>query len=132
MMRGTVGAIRATLLLAATLFLAVPVRAIVIEDVVKHHPLVALVNSWSVSVPTPAPDAEATLNATDSSLPEGAAELPVPAGTNVSPDNFTVEVVPLRLPDLPTSVVFVFYLLGALVFYTLLVLVAQPGPAEYS
>jgi len=28
-------------------------------------------------------------------------------------------------------VAFALYLVGALVFYTLLVLIAQPGPAEY-
>lgn len=130
-MRGTFGAMGAVVLLV-TLLCAMPARAIVIEEVVKHHPLVVFMGEWRGAVQAPTPDAKTTLSPSDNSLPTGAAGWLMPTGATVSPDNMTVEVVPLRIPDLPGSVVFVLYLLGALVFYTLLVLVAQPSPAEYS
>lgn len=98
-----------------------PASAVVIEDIVANHPLVSLVNSWSqplsgeslVSQP-PAQTAGVTTN-----------------DVTVAPDNMTVEVLPVRLPSIPPAVVFLIYLVGALVFYTLLVLVAQPSPMEY-
>lgn len=110
--------------LAATWLPALPAKAIVIEDLLAQHPLVTLLNSWDAS--GQAMRSNASVTATDP-----ARLMSEETGAVVSPDNMTVEVVPLRLPDLPTYAVFVIYLIGALVFYTLLVLVAQPGPAEY-
>jgi len=123
-MRGTLGAIAAAALVAA-LLLTTRAQAITIEDVVKHHPFIVFANSWNLS-------GQAVQSAPTNLPSEGSPSLPMPAGAPVSPDDMTVEVVPVRLPDLPASVVFALYLLGALVFYTLLVLVAQPSPAEYS
>lgn len=122
-MWGKVGAM-GLVVLAVGWLLASPAKAIVIEDLLAQHPLVTLLNSWDAS--GQAMRSNASVTATDP-----ARLMSEETGAVVSPDNMTVEVVPLRLPDLPTYAVFVIYLIGALVFYTLLVLVAQPGPAEY-
>ncbi len=130
MMRGKVGALWAVILLG-TLVLALPARAIVIEDLVTHHPLVAFVSSWGASADESRTNPPTTASGDDSLLSPELRNLPVATGTAVSTDNTTVEVVPIRFPRLPASVVFALYLAGALVFYTLLILVAQPSPAEY-
>lgn len=125
-MRKTIGAVGGIMLFAVLGFV-LPARAVVIEDVVKNHPLIAFLNSWS----TPA---EATPSGTFSQagdISEGLGALSTATSPVVSPDDMTVEIVPIRLPKLPAQVVFALYLIGALVFYTLLVLIAQPGPAEY-
>lgn len=122
-MWGRIGAIGVAVL-AATWLLALPAKAIVIEDLFAQHPLIALVNSWDEPGQTTRSNALVTVAAPTQLMSEG-------TGTVVSPDNLTVEIVPIRLPDLPSYVVFVIYLVGALVFYTLLVLMAQPGPIEY-
>jgi len=101
---------------------ALPAQAIVIEEVVKHHPLVVFVNSLNSA---------AILSTGESSDSAFGTPLEVTSPA-VAPDDMTVEVVPLRLPELPAQVVFSLYLLGALVFYTLLVLIAQPGLPEHS
>jgi hypothetical protein len=120
---GAVGVI----LLFAMLGVVLPGRAAVIEDIVKNHPLFTLLNSWH----TPAE----TIPSATLSNAEGAAVgvegLSATHSPAVSPDNMTVEIVPIRLPTLPAHVAFALYLVGALIFYTLLVLIAQPGPAEY-
>lgn len=128
-MKGKIGAIGAVVLLAA-LITAMPAHAIVIEDVVTHHPLVAFVSSWGSDSNQLRANAPAPLKEDNSLLPPELHNLTA-ANTNVAPDNMTVEVVPIHLPKLPASVVFMLYLVGAMVFYTLLVLIAQPGPAEY-
>lgn len=125
-MRGKIGTVWVIALLA-TLSVVLPARAVVIEDVVKSHPLIALVNSWNAS-------SETTPSSTLSSpgaLSDEPGSLPAVMSPTVSPDDMTVEIVPIRLPKLPPQVVFALYLIGAFVFYTLLVLIAQPGPAEY-
>lgn len=130
MMRGLTGALWAVILLA-TLVLALPVRAIVIEDFMAHHPLVAFVSSWGASTDEPRTDSTVVRNTDSGLLSPELRDLPVATDAAVSTDNMTVEVVPIRFPRLPASVVFGLYLAGALVFYTLLILVAQPSPAEY-
>ncbi|GIV21412.1 MAG: hypothetical protein KatS3mg023_3163 [Armatimonadota bacterium] len=126
-MRRAIGLVSVIVLLAV-LGAVLPARAVVIEDVLKNHPLVALVNSWNTPAET---NPSVTLSqAGDTS--EGLNALPAANSPVVSPDDMTVEIVPIRLPKLPVQVVFALYLIGALVFYTLLVLIAQPGPAEYS
>lgn len=127
-MRGKVGAIWAVMLLA-TLVVALPARAVVIEDLVTHHPLVAFVSSWGFSASESRVNPLATPNENSNLLSPEIRNLP--AATDVEPDDMTVEVVPIRLPKLPPSVVFALYLVGAFVFYTMLVLVAQPSPSEY-
>lgn len=126
MMRGKSGAVWAIVLLA-TLSVALPARAVVIEDVVKSHPLIALVNSWNTSAETTSPVNLGSASA----LSDAPSALPAATGAAVASDEMTVEIVPIRLPRLPSQVVFALYLIGAFVFYTLLVLIAQPGPAEY-
>ncbi len=112
--------------LFAVLGVVIPARAVVIEDIVKNHPLVTLLSSWNTPAET---TPSGTLsNAGTSAGVEG---LPATNSPAVSRDNMTVEIVPIRLPRLPAQVAFALYLVGAVVFYTLLVLIAQPGPAEY-
>lgn len=130
MMRGSTGTMWIVILLAM-LVIALPARAIVIEDVVAHHPLVALVSSWGASTDESRTDSTVALNTDSSLLSPELRDLPAATETAVSVDNMTVDVVPIRFPKLPASVVFTLYLIGALVFYTLLILVAQPGPSEY-
>lgn len=130
-MRGKNGVTWVVMLLA-TLMVTLPARAIVIEDLVMHHPLVALVSSREA----PAEGARASTppvppTESGSLFSLGTHNLPTPADATVSPDNMTVEVIPIHLPKLPSYMVFGLYLVGATVFYTLLVLIAQPGPAEY-
>ncbi|MEJ5252783.1 MAG: hypothetical protein HPY54_16180 [Chthonomonadetes bacterium] len=123
-MWGKTGAV-ATIVLMALCMVASPARAIVVEDVMAQHPLVAFWSNWSLSagnIDSPA------LRDMPSSLSTDASAMPAQVERT---DNMTVEIVPLRLPELPSYVAFAIYLIGALVFYTLLVLVAQPGPAEY-
>lgn len=129
-MRGKIGAI-GLIALVVTWLLALPVKAIVVEDLLAQYPPVALLNSWDGS--GQAMRSNALVTATDPArlMSEETSGLPVQTGTVVRPDDLTVEIVPIRLPDLPTYAVFAIYLVGALVFYTLLVLVAQPGPMEY-
>ncbi len=119
------------LVAVSALALAVPARAIVIEDVLSHHPLVAFVGTWTSSsnstAGAPSVPAGVVAPPSESALDN----LPMPASPSVSQDNMTVEVVPISLPKLPGYVVFAIYLVGAMVFYTMLVLVAQPGPSEY-
>ncbi|MCL6474289.1 MAG: hypothetical protein K6U75_04440 [Firmicutes bacterium] len=120
---GAVGVIA----LFAVLGVVLPARAVVIEDIVKNHPIVAWLNGWNSSAGTAAPGSLSNVGDT-SAEPQG---LPAANSPAVSRDNMTVEIVPIRLPTLPAHVAFALYLVGALVFYTLLVLIAQPGPAEY-
>jgi len=115
------------LILFAVLGVILPARAAVIEDIVKNHPIVALVNSWNSSAETTSSVTPSNAGGADVGV-EGLSATNSPA---ISPDNMTVEIVPVRLPTLPAHVAFALYLVGALVFYTLLVLIAQPGPAEY-
>ena len=115
------------LILFAVLGVILPARAAVIEDIVKNHPIVALVNSWNSSAETTPSVTPSNAGGADVGV-EGLSATNSPA---ISPDNMTVEIVPVRLPTLPAHVAFALYLVGALVFYTLLVLIAQPGPAEY-
>jgi hypothetical protein len=115
------------LMLFAVLGVILPARAAVIEDIVKNHPIVALVNSWNSSAETTPSVTSSNAGGADVGV-EGLSATNSPA---ISPDNMTVEIVPVRLPTLPAHVAFALYLVGALVFYTLLVLIAQPGPAEY-
>jgi hypothetical protein len=115
------------LILFAVLGVILPARAAVIEDIVKNHPIVALVNSWNSSAETTPSVTRSNAGGADVGV-EGLSATNSPA---ISPDNMTVEIVPVRLPTLPAHVAFALYLVGALVFYTLLVLIAQPGPAEY-
>jgi hypothetical protein len=115
------------LMLFAVLGVILPARAAVIEDIVKNHPIVALVNSWNSSAETTSSVTPSNAGGADVGV-EGLSATNSPA---ISPDNMTVEIVPVRLPTLPAHVAFALYLVGALVFYTLLVLIAQPGPAEY-
>lgn len=117
------GGFKATLGLLMWLLLLVssPASAVVIEDIVANHPLVSLVNSWSQPLA-----GEVSV----SQSPAQTVAVP-PSDVSVAPDNMTVEVLPVRLPSIPPAVVFLIYLVGALVFYTLLVLVAQPSPMEY-
>lgn len=115
------------LILFAVLGVILPVRAAVIEDIVKNYPIVALVNSWNSSAETAPSVTRSNAGGADVAV-EGLSATNSPA---ISPDNMTVEIVPVRLPTLPAHVAFALYLVGALVFYTLLVLIAQPGPAEY-
>lgn len=129
-MRGLTGAVWAVILLAM-LVVALPARAIVIEDLVAHHPLVAFVSSWGASEDTSHTNLSVSPNEDNSLLSPELRDLPSATGVTTSTDNMTVEIMPIRLPKLPASVVFAFYLVGALVFYTLLVLIAQPGPSEY-
>ena len=130
MMRGLTGALWAVILLA-TLVLALPARAIVIEDLVAHHPLVAFVSSWGAPTNESRTDSSVALNTDSGLLSPELRDLPAATETAVSVDNMTVDVVPIRFPKLPASVIFALYLVGALVFYTLLILVAQPSPTEY-
>lgn len=123
-MWGKTGAVAAIVLLVMCV-VTLPARAIVVEDVVAQHPLVAFWSNWSLSAGN---TDTATPRDTPSSLSTDASTMPAQVERT---DNMTVEIVPLRLPQLPSYVVFAIYLIGALVFYTLLVLVAQPGPAEY-
>lgn len=120
---GKIGAI-GTIILAATWLLALPAKAIVIENLVAQRPFIALVNSWDAPLQATGTEPARLLSGDTNGLP-------AQTGIVVSPDNMTVEIVPVRLPELPSYAVFAVYLVGALVFYTLLVLVAQPGPAEY-
>ncbi|MCS6829521.1 MAG: hypothetical protein RMM08_02650 [Armatimonadota bacterium] len=128
-MKGKIGAIW-TVILLATFITALPAHAVVIEEVVKHHPLVAFLNSWSSPVNDSHANPPVTPKEDNSLLLPQFRDLST-TSTMVSTDNVTVEVVPIHVPKLPAAVVFAFYLVGALVFYTLLVLVAQPGPSEY-
>lgn len=127
------GKVRATwaVILVATLIVAMPASAVVIEDIVTHHPLVAFVSSWGASEDTSHTNLSVSPNDDNGPLSPELRDLPSATGVATSTDNITVEIVPLRFPKLPASVVFAFYLVGALVFYTLLVLIAQPGPSEY-
>ena len=120
---GVVGVIT----LFAVLGVVLPARAVVIEDIVKNHPLVTWLSSWNSPAET-APSGTLS-NAGDASA--GLEGLPAANRSAVSRDNMTVEIVPIRLPTLPAHVAFALYLVGALVFYTMLVLIAQPGPSEY-
>lgn len=115
------------IVLLAMLGVVLPARAVVIEDVVKNHPLIAIVSSWSAPVETTPSGAIGN----PASTSDGLGSLPAANRPAVSPDDVTVEIVPIHLPKLPPQVVFALYLIGAFVFYTLLVLIAQPGPAEY-
>ena len=126
-MKGIRRAICALVLLTLGMPLA-PAQATVIEDLMKHHPVVALVNGRNTQTQTNMPS---TLGM-ESGTSAVAGTLPDARQPAVSPEDMTVEIVPLRVPELPTQVVFVIYLVGALVFYTLLILIAQPGPPEYS
>lgn len=128
-MWGKTGAVAVIALVVCAI--ALPARAIVIEDVVTQHPLIALVHNWSVSAQETPVSTSPGVSEPSSLLLPNTHNLPAQSDVTVSPDNITVEIVPIRLPDLPTYAVFVIYLVGAMVFYTLLVLVAQPGPAEY-
>jgi len=125
-MSRTIGLVGVIVLFAA-LGVVLPARAVVIEDVLKNHPLIALVNSWN----TPAETTPSVTLSQAGDTSEGLNALPAVNSPVVSPDDMTVEVVPIHLPKLPAQVAFALYLVGALVFYTLLVLVAQPSPAEY-
>jgi hypothetical protein len=125
-MSRTIGLVGVIVLFAA-LGVVLPARAVVIEDVLKNHPLIALVNSWN----TPAETTPFVTLSQAGDTSEGLNALPAVNSPVVSPDDMTVEVVPIHLPKLPAQVAFALYLVGALVFYTLLVLVAQPSPAEY-
>lgn len=129
-MKGKVGTTWAVILLA-TLVIVLPARAIVIEDLVAHYPLVAFVSGWGASADESRTNPPEVLSEDNSLLSPGLRELSAATQTTVSPDDMTVEIVPIRFPRLPASVVFGLYLVGALVFYTLLILVAQPSPSEY-
>lgn len=129
-MRGKIGAI-VLIALVVTWLLALPAKAIVIEDLLAQYPLIALVNSWEADGQSIGTNASSTGAELARLISEDTSAVPVQMGVVVSPDNLTVEIAPIHLPALPAHAVFAIYLLGALVFYTLLVLMAQPGPAEY-
>lgn len=113
----------------STAVFAMPARAIVIEDALSHHPLVAFVSAWTSNEKTETP-LPTSINEMMNPLSSTVSNLPTPDVSPVSSDDMTVEILPITLPRLPSYMVFVVYLAGAMLFYTLLVLVAQPGPAE--
>lgn len=122
----------AFLVLLVTITSALPARAVVVGDLLTHHPLVALWSNsgWGAHAEKISTRTSATVNDPASLLSPEAQNVPMPTDISVSPDNMTVEIVPIRL-HVPTYVVFAVYLVGAILFYTLLVLVASPGPVEY-
>ncbi len=119
------------LVVLGALMLGAPAHAIVIENVLSHHPLVAFVNTWASPSDNAVSAPPASVATIVDPASQDAGNLPVPPSPSVSKDNMTVEIVPISVPKLPTYVVFAIYLVGAMVFYTMLVLIAQPGPSEY-
>lgn len=114
----------------STAVFAMPARAIVIEDALSHHPLVAFVSAWASSNEKTEAPLPTSINEMMNPLSSTVSNLPTPDVSPVSSDDMTVEILPITLPKLPSYMVFVVYLAGAMLFYTMLVLVAQPGPAE--